>query len=1044
MVSRIIQWSISNKFLVVFLAGFLLLAGLNYCASATIDVFPEFAPPQVLVATEAPGLTAEQVEASVSIPLEATLNGMPGARLVRSTSAVGLSSITVIFQFGTPLYIARQLVNERLLVAAEQLPAAAGRPAMLPAIPPIGDIFKIGLVPSTTPLMKLRALADWDIRNRLLSVPGVARVLVYGGDEKEYQVLVDPAKLLTYKLTLNQVAQAVQESNTAPPGGFILSKDRQIPIYGMGRVLNVNDVASSVIATRDGVPVLLRHVARVKIGPALRMSDAMVDGRPAVYLYITKQPGVDTLSLTRRVEAALTGIKRTLPPDVQVVTVFRQADFIERSIHNVLEAMYSGGALVVIVLFLFVLNWRLSLISIMAMPLALIASVCTIKLLGGSINAITLGGLAIAIGEAVDDAVVDCQNVFRCLQENQRSPAPKPVLQVIFEACREIRSSVLYSTLIVCLVFMPVFLLPGVEGKIFSPLALAYVLTVISSWCVAVTLTPALCTCFFGTQKKLPSLSSWTMSMVQGGYEQVLRAVLGHPRVILLSSTLLVAICVLLVPKMGQALMPQFRQSTLIVTMIGQAGQSLNATTVMGKALTRSLLADPDVATVAQWAGRAPMDDSGGGPNYSEIDILLKPDESRVLQAVSGIRQRLSEVPGTCYDVSSFIMHRMNEILSGGTKAAIAIKIFGPDLAELRRLADETAAVLHSVRGAVDVRREPQVLMPLLSIKINRDNAARYGLSSSDVAELVEIAFNGKVMSRVLEGQRLFNLRLWFDEPHRSNVEAIRSTLIDTPAGARIPISQIADIALTEGPTNITRENFARRIVVQANTAGRDLVGVVSEAKEKIARRVKLPAGYYLQYAGQYAAQQEASEALLWTAMFSLLGIFMLLRQAVGSWKATFLLAINLPLAAVGGIASVVMTGNLLTIGSLIGFISLFGISTRNTVLLVSQINSLLDAGAAIEEAIVRGALTRVAPVLMTALTAGMGMLPLAMMGGAGQELEQPLASVIVGGLFSSTALTLLVIPALYRIFMAPSRSASLPGAAPAPSGRAFPVHPPG
>ncbi|HEY9759522.1 MAG TPA: efflux RND transporter permease subunit [Oculatellaceae cyanobacterium] len=1020
MIRQIIRWCISNKFLVVFLAALLLVAGLLFCTSASVDVFPEFAPPQVTVATEAPGLTAEQVEAAVSIPLEALLNGMPGAQLVRSTSSVGLSSITVIFRFGTPLPIARQYVNERLLLAAQRLPTGVGPSVILPPAPPIGDILKIGLVPQTTPLMQLKTLADWDIRNRLLSVPGVARVLVYGGDEREYQVLVDPAKLLTYKLTLAQVAQAVEQTNTAPPGGFLVSKDRQIPIYGMGRVLNIGDVASSVIATKDGVPILLKHVAKVEIRPAFRMSAATVNGRPAVYIYITKQPGVDTLTLTRKVEAVLTEIKLTLPKDVQMVPVFRQADFIDRSIQNVLSALYSGGALVVVVLLFLALNWRLSIISIAAMPLALIASVATIQCLGGSINAITLGGLAIAIGEAVDDAVVDGQNVFRCLQENFRTQSPKPVLHVIAEACYEIRSSVLYSTLIVCLVFMPVFVLPGVEGKIFSPLALAYVLTVISSWCVAITLTPALCASFFGGRAVLPSFKSRTMGLVQDTYERVLNPVLARPGLILLASAILVLAGLSLLPQMGQAFLPQFRQSNLIVTMIGQAGQSLGATGAMGQALTRSLLGDPDVENIAQWSGRAPLDDSGGGPNYSEFDVLLKPNEARVIAAISGVRDRLGEMPGTTFDVSSFIMHRMNEVLSGGTKAAIAVKIFGPDLAELRRLADRTSSVLHSVRGAVDIRTEQQVLMSLLSIKINRENAARYGLTSYDVAELIEIAFNGRVMSRVLEGQRLFNLRLWFDEPHRHNIDAIRSTLIDTPSGARIPISQVADIVPTEGPSNIIRENFARRIVVQANTAGRDLVGVVNDAKQRIEKQIQLPAGYYIQYAGQYAAQQEAAKTLLWTSLFSVIGIFVLLRQALGSWKVTLLIAINLPLAAVGGIVVVAMTGNLITIGSLIGFISLFGISTRNTVLLVSKINALLADGATIDEAIVTGALTRVSPVLITALTAGMGMLPLALMGGAGQEIEQPLASVIVGGLFSSTALTLLVIPALYKMFMAP------------------------
>jgi len=1027
MINNLISWSIQNRFTVAVLAFLLMVSGIYASRTTNVDVLPEFAPPQVVVETQAPGMVPEQVEGLVSIPLESTLSGMPGVNQVRSVSMAGVSVITVIFDFGTDIYRARQLVGERLQSSSGRLPPGSKSPALLPLMPAIGDVLKFGLVSQKTSLMDLRTLADWEVKNRLLAVPGVARVLIIGGDTREYQVLLNPLKLKSYEISLTEVTKAVEESNAIIPSGFLVTEDQQLSIQGIARIKDIKDLNEAVVAVRDNAPVLLEHVATITVRPAFKIGDATINGNPGVYVYVTKQPAVNAIQLDENLQAALAALKDLLPDDVKIVQVFNQTDFIKRSVDNVIQAIELGAVLVLIVLCVFLFNWRTSIISLIAIPLSIITALVALKLTGGSINTMTLGGLAIAVGEVVDDAIIDVENVYRRLRENKASPAPRPAAEVVYDACVEVRSAVVHATFIVALVFVPVFTLPGITGNIFSPLGFSYVVAIISSLAVALTVTPALCMYILVRHGKMPSSEPPVVGLIKKGYAHVLENLRYHPSLVVICTFLLFAATLCLVPFMGQDLLPQFREDSLIVTVIGRAGQSLESTTRIGANFEKTMLDRKDVAAVAQWAGRAEMDDMAGGPNYSEFDVQLKPSDEPLDHVLKDIRFHLNEIPGIMFDVGSFISHRVNEVLSGGTRASVAIKVFGPDLNVLRTLGAEVAQELKAVRGTVDVRPEPQVIVKRVAIVLDRDRAARYGITSDAFMRDLETAFQGRVVSRVLEGQRLFDLKVWLDAPYRHNLDQIRSTLIDTPIGIRIPIVNVASVEMVEGPSVIIRENVTRRIVVQANTSNRDIVSLVDEAKQRIAKNIQLPDGYWIDYAGEYKAHAEASRNLIFTSILTLVAILFLLRQGLESWRLTFLVVSNLPMAFIGGLVAVALTGNVLTLGSMIGFISLFGISTRNTILMVSRINALQDEGLPFEETVIRGALDRVAPVLMTALTAACGMLPLATMGGAGRELEQPLAIVIVGGMFSSTFLTLLVVPALCFLFMRPKPGTSVP-----------------
>jgi CzcA family heavy metal efflux pump len=1029
MFNRLIHWSLSQAWVVILLAAIFLVIGGVTAARMPIDVFPEFTPPQVIIQTEAAGLSPEEVESLVTFPLESQLNGTANVEAVRSSSAIGLSVITVVFNQGTDIFVARQLVQEKLTAAISKLPKGTSAPTMSPITSPVGDILKVAVTAKTTSPMDTRTFVDWTVRNRLLAIPGVARVLVLGGSLKQYQVAIVPSKLAAYGITLDQVSAAVNGANVNSPGGFWQTPDREYLIRGVGRVKSLEDIANAVITTHGGTPVLVRDIAEVKLGAALKRGDGSLNGEDAVLFTVTKTPWANTLDTTHQVEKALAEVQTSMPADVKFTTIFRQANFIETSVNNVLAAMRDGGILVVVILIIFLLNWRTAFISIMAIPLSLLAAILALRWFNISINSMTLGGLTIAIGIVVDDAIVDVENVYRRLRENEALGRPQSFFDTIYHASVEIRTSIVYATWILLLVFVPLFALSGVEGRIFMPLGFAYVVSVATSLLVAVTVTPALCFALLA-KGKVTAHETKLITWLKARYSALLdRLVFPHPSIIIVMSVVIFLASLALVPLMGKEFLPEFQEGNLIIALSGLPGTSLAATVRMGKAVERTMNGYPEFKAVGQRAGRAEGDDDAGGVNFSEVDAGIgagRPQAQVLLQ----LRKDLGAIPGVSANIGSFIAHRLDEVLSG-TQAAIAVKIFGPDLGVLRTKAAEIKAVMGTVKGIEDLLVEPQMDVDQLDITFDRPAAARYGLSVGDLAAKVQTAFAGQAVSQVLEQGKTFDLYLWFDEQARSSPQAIATTLIDTPTGARIPLGAVATVQVTKGPNTINRENVSRRIVVQSNFAGRDLGSIIAETRAKISQQVNLPAGYFVEYGGQFESQERATKQMLLYGALALVGIFALMYMAFRSVRSAILVMANLPLAVIGGIISVFLSGGVLSVASLVGFITLFGISTRNGILLVAHYNHLAaeqgpipegkDGDKTIEDILRNGALDRLSPVLMTALAAALGMAPLALVGGTGREIEQPLAMVVLGGMVTSTALTLLVIPALYWLFGKPA-----------------------
>ena len=1017
MLNAIIRWSLKNRWLVVLFAIVMFAYGVFTTARIPIDVFPDFAPVQVVVLTETPGFAPEEVESLVTLPLEAAVNGTANVKVVRSISTIGLSVITIIFDDGTNIFTARQLVSEKIQTARNKLPSGADSPTLAPISTIVGDILKIGLVSTgPTSVMDLRTLADWTVRMRLMALPGVSNIVTYGGELKQYQILVNPTKLHDFGLSLDEVLKAAQESNTNAAGGFLRTPDQEFLIRGLGRARDSAQIAQQVVALRDGTPILLGQVATVTIGPAYKIGDAIIDGKPGVIMNIVKQPWANTLETTHALEKALKELQSTFPADVKVITVFRQADFIEVAVKNVVEALMLGAILVIVILFVFLQNWRTSLITLTAIPLSLLAAVIAMNWQGGTINTMTLGGLAIAIGEVVDDAIIDVENVYRRLRENAMLEQPRNTLRVVYDASREIRTSVVYATYIVALVFLPVFSLGGLEGKIFTPLAFSYIIAIVASLGVALTVTPALCYLLLANQKELPHEETRTIVWMKERYESVLRPSLNHPCMIVAAATILFVVSLIPLAFLGKEFLPEFDESNLIVSLNTIPGTSLDITTQIGKTLTDHFKQHKAITASGQRAGRAEGSDDYGASNFSEIDIRLHGEGKERSEILAHVREHFAKVPGAVVNVGSYISHRMDHALSG-VNAAIAIKLFGPDLAILHQKAREIEAAMKTVPGAVDVQVEPIIPIPQISIEINRMAAARYGIMVGDLARTIEAAFQGRAVSQIVEGQRTFDLFVWFEPKFRSDLNVIRNTLVDTPSGQKVPIGSVADVIYATSPNTIRHEMVSRLVVVQANVSGRDLGSVINEARARIAKQVVLPQGYYVVYGGQFEAQEQASRQLILLSFVAIIGIFFLLWMAFRSALAALLVMANLPLALVGGVWAIVLTGGVLSIGSLVGFITLFGISTRNGIMLVSHFNHMLAEGRSFEDVLWHGSLDRLSPVLMTALTAALGVLPIAVLGGAGRELEQPLAIVIVGGMFTSTTLTLVVIPALFKLF---------------------------
>ncbi len=1015
MLSTIIKWSIARRWLVVLGALLVTLWTWRVASQMPVDVFPSFAPPQVEIQTEAPGLAPEEVESLVTLPIESAINGTPGVETVRSASAVSISVVRVIFDWGTDIYQARQLVTERLQQAQNKLPEDVETPQISPISSPIGTVIKYAFTSETTPLMEVRRLVDWQVTNRLLAVPGVTQVVVFGGDVRQYQVLVDPEKLRAFNVSLAEVTEATEQANINAPGGYLTSPDQELLIRGIGRVESLAALQQSVITSRNGTPVLLSHVADVQVGAALKRGDASLNGQPAIVVVVNKQPLADTPTVTRAVEAAMAEVQSGLPQDIKLTVTFRQEDFIEASIENVREALVEGSIIVAAILIPFLMNWRTLAVSLTALPLSLLLGLLALNWLGQGLNTMTLGGLAVAIGSAVDDAIVDAENVFRSLRENKLAGNPLPPLQVVFLGCQEVRDSLFGATLITVVVFSPIFALAGVEGRIFTPMGIAYLVAVLASSVTALTITPALSALLL-PHGHLPAREPWVARYFKRLYHPALNFAMRRSQLILMIAAASLVAAVVILPTLGRVFLPEFQERSLINAVNLYPGTALETTNQVGFAMQDALKNDPRFDAIALRSGRAPGDSDVGGVNFGELDVELSEAGIKDREgSIEKLRAEFAKLPGVAANVGGFISHRLDEVLSG-VRTAIAVKIFGPDLEELRRIGSEVEAVMKPIEGVVDLQLEPQVPIRQIQIQIDRGAAARYGLRVGDLSQTIETALNGRVVSQVLEQQQTFDLVVWLRPDARGNLDTIRNLLVDTPLGAKIPLAQVANINYGTGPNTINRENVSRLIVVSANAAGRDLRSIVDEIQQQV-RRVPLPPGYFIEYGGQFESEQRATHNILVFSAIAFVVITVLMYLTVKSIPSTAMIMINLPLALVGGVISVALTGGVISVASLVGFITLFGVATRNGLLLVDNYNAKFAIGLPLREVIVSGSMERLNAILMTAFTSALGLGPLVIGGGAGKEILQPLAVVVLGGLFTSTALTLLVLPALYAQF---------------------------
>lgn len=1016
MLNSLVKWSIAQRWLVVIASILISLWGFRVLTQMPLDVFPNFAPPQVEIQTEAPGLAPEEVESLVTRPIESAINGTPGLESLRSASAVGLSAVRAVFSWDTEIYRARQLVTERLQEARSQLPQGVEEPEILPVSSPLGIIVRYAFTSETTPLMEVWRIVNWQVKNRLLAVTGVSSVLMIGGDERQYQVLVDPDKLKAFNVSLADVTQAAEAANANAPGGFLITPDQETLVRGVGRIESIEQLKKSVIKARNGTPVLLEQVADVQIGTALKRGDGSFNGKKAVILTVLKQPTGDTPTVTKAVEEALEEIKPGLPKDVKVTVTFLQEDFIETSIKNVEEALRDGTIIVSAVLILFLMNWRTVVISLSALPISLLLGMIILNWTGEGINTMTLGGLVVAIGSVVDDAIVDMENVYRRLRENQLAGNPVPPLQVVFNGSVEVRVSVLFATVIIAVVFAPIFALSGVEGRIFTPMGVAYLLSIAASTLVALTLTPALCALML-VGRRLPTTETWVEKQAHRLYRPALKFSIRRPKIVLAAAVAGFVASMVILPSLGQVFLPEFQDRALVIAVSLMPGQSLNATNQVGLAIEESLKNDPWFDTVQFRTGRTQGDPEVVGTNFGELDVQISEEGIKDREkSIEKIREEFDKIPGVAPNIGGFISHRMDEVLSG-VRSAIAVKIFGPELEQLRTLGQQVQSAMSEVPGLTDLQLEPQVPIKQVQIQLDREAAARYGLTIRELSEMIETALNGRAVSQVLEQQQTFDIVVWLQESYRNSLEVIRNLLVDTPDGQKIPLAQVAKIDYGTGPNTINRENVSRFIVVSSNVAGRDLGSAIADIRDRIKQEVQLTPGYYIEYGGQFEAQEGATKTLLWAGGLAFVAIAVLLYFAVKSIPATLMILANLPLALIGGVISIALTSGIISVASMVGFITLFGVAARNGLLLVDNYNNRLAEGIPLKKVLVEGSMERLVAILMTALSSALGMVPLVIGTGAGKEILQPLAVVVLGGLFTSTALTLLVLPALYSQF---------------------------
>jgi CzcA family heavy metal efflux pump len=1035
MLNKIISFSLHNRLLVVVASVLLIISGSYVASRMDVDVFPDLTAPTVVVLTEAHGLAPEEVEKLVTFPIETSVNGATNVRRVRSSSSAGISIVWVEFEWGTDIFQARQIVNEKIIAIGEKLPQGVGIPTMAPQSSIMGEIMLIGLTAGNdttgtqgvTSQMDLRTIADWTIRPRLLASGGVAQVMVIGGEYKQYQILASPQKMHHYNVSLSELLQAAREANDNSSGGFMNEYNNEYIIKGIGRTSDVEEIGRSVIKSNNGYPVKIEDVAETRIGSPVKIGDGSIKGKPAVIMTVQKQPSTNTLELTAKIDAALADLQATLPPDVKIDTeIFRQADFINASISNIQKTLLEGSVFVVIILFLFLMNWRATIISLLAIPISLIVAILTLKWLGFTINTMSLGGMAIAIGALVDDAIIDVENVYKRLRQNAMNPpeAQRNKLDVIFDASVEIRTSIINATFIIIVAFVPLFFLSGMEGKLLAPLGIAFIISLFASLIISITLTPVLGSYLLTNEKMLKSREgeSWLVQKLQHAYILVLEKVMLAKKTVIVFAVVLLAIALFVMSQLGRSFLPEFNEGSLVISAVTLPGTALEESNKIGSDIEMALLTIPEIKTTTRRTGRAELDEHAQGVNSAEIDAPFELGGMNRDSFMEEVRDKLSAISGVVITIGQPISHRIDHMLSG-TRANIAIKIFGNDLNKLFSLSNQIKNEIAAVEGLVDLGVEQLIEIPQVQIKANRELLNHYGITIGQFNQFVDVAFAGEKVSEIYEGGKSFDLILRFDDNNRGSIENIRNAPIDTHTGEKIPLYYVADIVSTSGPGTINRENVQRKTVVSANVAGRDQRSAVEEIREIIVEKVVLPEGYHIEYGGQFESEAEASRTLFVTSMLSLLVIFLLLFQEFRSVKTAFIILLNLPLALIGGIFTIYFTSGIISIPSIIGFITLFGIATRNGILLVSRYNALLEKGNCLPEAermsmheiIMYGSKDRLSPILMTALTAGLALVPLAIAGDIpGNEIQSPMAKVILGGLLTSTLLNIFIVPIVY------------------------------
>ena len=1021
MLDNIIKFSLNNKYFILLCSVLLVVFGMRTATNMDVDVFPDLTAPTVVVMTDAHGMAAEEVERLVTFPIETAVNGATDVRRVRSASSQGFSFVWVEFDWGTDVFKARQIVSEKLIRVSTQIPLGVGQPVLAPQSSVMGEIFFIGIQADSTSMMELRTIAEWNVKPLILATGGVSQVTIIGGDYKQYQVLANPQKMKYYKVSMTELADVCKGISQNSTGGVVRQYGNEYVVRGIARTSDIDALGNSYIKSVQGKSIRIRDIAEVKIGGAPKMGYASENAKPAIIISISKQPNANTLDVTQRIEENLAVLHKTLPADVKLDTkIFRQADFIETSVSNVQNALIEGGIFVIIILFVFLGSFRTTIISVLAIPLSLLGAILVMKLLGLTINTMSLGGMAIAIGSLVDDAIINVENAYKRLRQNRLIPVEKrqSSFNVVFNAAKELQVSIVNATLIIIVAFLPLFFLSGMEGRMLQPLGISFVVSLFVSLIVAMTITPLLCKMMLTNEKYLAKneKEKWLVRKLSFYYEQSLSWSLKHKQAVIFSTLGLFLISLIAFSTFGRSFLPEFNEGSLTLSVVTKPGVSLEESNLLGNLVETELLLIPEIESTARRTGRGELDEHSQTTNSAEIDVNFTLNDRSHEEFMADVRKTLARIPGIAFTVGQPLGHRIDHMLSG-TRANIAIKLFGTDLNKMFTIGNQIKGSIVNIEGLVDVNVDQQVEIPQIQIRANRDMLAHYGITIEQFNEFIDISFGGEKLSDIYEGQRSFDLVLRLNKDYTETIEGIRSALIDTDDGNKVPLEQVADIVSVSGPSSITRENVQRKIVISANVAERDLRSVVQDIQKNINADIKLPEGYRIEYGGQFESEAKASQTLMLTSILAILIIFLLLFQEFRNFKLAGIILLNLPLALIGGVFSIWVTSGVLSIPAIIGFITLFGIATRNGILLISNYQKLQIQGISLNETVTKGSSDRLNAILMTALTAALALIPLALQGDlSGNEIQSPMAKVILGGLLTSTLLNIYIIPIVYSI----------------------------